>query len=199
MRDLSTAINTLTQNESKRAQKLNNRSVVIQVYCCPNFPQETPFRYVYYKGVFLSLQPIPHKTADPPGNRKPVRAWPSASLGPGRDCAPKVRNLRQGKHARPACRDPGLSAPQLAARCRYEVRRTLADIDEIEGQLRKAEAAIGKALTAKHRSRLAGLCDYAAECKKQASPKNVRADAADGNGHQVRLPGGDGPAASVME
>ena len=45
-----------------------------------------------------------------------------------------------------------------------EVRRTLADIDEIEGQLRKAEAAIGKAqaLTAKYRSRLAGLCDCTA-------------------------------------
>ena len=44
------------------------------------------------------------------------------------------------------------------------VRRTLADIDEIEGQLRKAEAAIGKAqaLTAKYRSRLAGLCDCTA-------------------------------------
>jgi len=45
-----------------------------------------------------------------------------------------------------------------------EVRRTLADIDEIEGQLGKAEAAIGKAqaLTAKYRSRLAGLCDCTA-------------------------------------
>jgi hypothetical protein len=45
-----------------------------------------------------------------------------------------------------------------------EVRRTLADIDEIEGQLRKAGTAIGKAqaLTAKYRSRLAGLCDCTA-------------------------------------
>jgi DNA repair exonuclease SbcCD ATPase subunit len=45
-----------------------------------------------------------------------------------------------------------------------EVRRTLADIDEIEGQLTKAGNAIGKAqaLTTKHRARLAGLCDNAA-------------------------------------
>jgi hypothetical protein len=45
-----------------------------------------------------------------------------------------------------------------------EVRRTLADIDEIEGQLKKAGAAVGKAqaLTAKYRSRLAGLCDCTA-------------------------------------
>jgi hypothetical protein len=45
-----------------------------------------------------------------------------------------------------------------------EVRRTLADIDEIETQLKKAGAAIGKAqaLTAKYRSRLAGLCDCTA-------------------------------------
>jgi len=45
-----------------------------------------------------------------------------------------------------------------------EVRRTLADIDEIEGQLMKAETAVEKAqaLTAKYRSRLAGLCDCAA-------------------------------------
>ena len=44
-----------------------------------------------------------------------------------------------------------------------EVRRTLVEIDEIESQLKKAEAAIGKAqeLTAKHRSKLAGLCDAA--------------------------------------
>jgi len=46
-----------------------------------------------------------------------------------------------------------------------EVRRTLADMDEIEGQLGKAGAAIGKAqaLTAKYRARLAGLCDTAAD------------------------------------
>ena len=45
-----------------------------------------------------------------------------------------------------------------------EVRRTLVDIDEVEGQLRKAGTAIEKAqaLTAKYRARLAGLCDSAA-------------------------------------
>ena len=45
-----------------------------------------------------------------------------------------------------------------------EVRRTLADIDEIEGQLRKAETAIGKAQApaAKYRARLAGLCECTA-------------------------------------
>jgi hypothetical protein len=44
-----------------------------------------------------------------------------------------------------------------------EVRRTLVEIDEIDGQLKKAEAAIGRAqeLTAKHRTKLAGLCDAA--------------------------------------
>jgi hypothetical protein len=38
------------------------------------------------------------------------------------------------------------------------------EIDEIDGQLKKAEGAIGKAqeLTAKHRAKLAGLCDAAA-------------------------------------
>jgi hypothetical protein len=42
-----------------------------------------------------------------------------------------------------------------------QVRRTLVEIDEIDGQLKKAEAAIGKAqeLTGKHRAKLAGLCD----------------------------------------
>ncbi len=45
-----------------------------------------------------------------------------------------------------------------------EVQRTFVDIDEIEGQLNKAETAIGKAqaLTTKYRSRLTGLCDNAA-------------------------------------
>ena len=44
-----------------------------------------------------------------------------------------------------------------------EVRRTLADIDEIEGHLRKAGTAIEKAqaLTARYRARLAGLCGSA--------------------------------------
>src|ERR1035437_2778546 len=45
-----------------------------------------------------------------------------------------------------------------------EVQRTLADIDEIEGQLKKAGTAIEKAqaLTTKYRARLTGLCDSAA-------------------------------------
>ena len=45
-----------------------------------------------------------------------------------------------------------------------EVRRTLADIDEIDMQLKKAGGAVEKAqaLTAKYRSRLAGLCDCTA-------------------------------------
>jgi hypothetical protein len=45
-----------------------------------------------------------------------------------------------------------------------EVRRMVADIDEIEGQLKKAGTAIEKAqaLTTKYRARLAGLCGSAA-------------------------------------
>ena len=51
-----------------------------------------------------------------------------------------------------------------------EVRRTFADIDEIEGQLRKAGAAIEKAqaLTTKYRARLTGLCDSAAAGQESA-------------------------------
>jgi hypothetical protein len=49
-----------------------------------------------------------------------------------------------------------------------EVRRTLADVDEIEGQLRKAESAIEKAqaLTAKYRARLSAMCEGAATGEK---------------------------------
>jgi hypothetical protein len=95
-----------------------------------------------------------------------------------------------------------------------EVRRTLVGIDEIEGQLKKAGAAIEKAqaLTAKHRSRLAGLCNSAAASKKvpgrktcgvnpqvSAEPakpgrKNGRASAENGNGTQERLLRDGGPA-----
>jgi len=55
-----------------------------------------------------------------------------------------------------------------------EVRRTLADIDEIEGQLNKAEHAIEKAqtLTTKYRVRLSGLCDGAAGAKNVAGAKD---------------------------
>jgi hypothetical protein len=68
-----------------------------------------------------------------------------------------------------------------------EVRRTLADIGEIEGQLKKAGTAIEKAqaLTTKYRARLTGLCDSAAA--GQITPgkpgrKNGRASAGAGNG-----------------
>src|ERR1035438_6140941 len=53
---------------------------------------------------------------------------------------------------------------QKNAALAVEVRRTLADIDEIEGQLKKAGTAIEKAqaLTTKYRARLTGLCDSTA-------------------------------------
>ena len=80
-----------------------------------------------------------------------------------------------------------------------EVRRTLADIDEIEGQLKKAGTAIEKAqaLTTKYRARLAGLCDSAAA--GQITPgkpgrKNGRASAGAGNGTLERLLREGGPA-----
>ena len=65
-----------------------------------------------------------------------------------------------------------------------EVRRTLADIDEMEGQLGKAETAIGKAqaLTARHRARLADLCEGAAAGGKMPGRRNGRAGAGNGNG-----------------
>jgi hypothetical protein len=68
-----------------------------------------------------------------------------------------------------------------------EVRRTLTDIDEIEGQLKKAEAAIGKAqaLTAKYRTRLASLCESAVSAEEmpgKTERKTGRASAGNGNG-----------------
>jgi len=56
-------------------------------------------------------------------------------------------------------RTEGLDFLHKNAALADEVRRTLTDIDEIEGHLKKAEAAIGKAqaLTAKYRARLAAL------------------------------------------
>jgi hypothetical protein len=74
----------------------------------------------------------------------------------------------------------------------HEVRRTLADIDEIEGQLKKAGTAIEKAqaLTAKYRARLTGLCGSAAagqEMPGRPRGKNGRASAGAGNGNQERL------------
>ena len=69
-----------------------------------------------------------------------------------------------------------------------EVRRTLADVDEIEGQLRKAESAIEKAqaLTAKYRARLSGLCDGAAGGEKMPDKRQRnkgRAGAGNGSGN----------------
>jgi hypothetical protein len=68
-----------------------------------------------------------------------------------------------------------------------EVRRTFADIDEIEGQLRKAGTAIEKAqaLTPKYRVRLAGLCESAVSAREmpdKAERKTGRASAGNGNG-----------------
>jgi DNA repair exonuclease SbcCD ATPase subunit len=69
-----------------------------------------------------------------------------------------------------------------------EVRRTLADIDEIEGHLKKAEAAIGtaQALTAKYRTRLASLCESAVSAKEMPgkTERNTgKASAGNGNGN----------------
>ena len=62
-----------------------------------------------------------------------------------------------------------------------EVRRTLAEFDEIEAQLKKAGTAIDKAqaLTTKYRARLAGVCDTAAgqEMPGTRDGKNGRASA----------------------
>jgi hypothetical protein len=80
-----------------------------------------------------------------------------------------------------------------------EVRRTLADIDEIEGQLKKAGTAIEKAqaLTAKYRARLAGLCESAAagqEMPGRPRGKNGKASAGAGNGTQEH----HSPACSLL-
>jgi hypothetical protein len=81
---------------------------------------------------------------------------------------------------------------QKNAALAVEVRRTLADIDEIEGQLKKAGTAIEKAqaLTTKYRARLAGLCDSAAAGQimpGRPGGKNGRASAGGGNGTHERL------------
>jgi hypothetical protein len=71
-----------------------------------------------------------------------------------------------------------------------EVRRTLVEIDEIESQLKKAEAAIGKAqeLTAQHRAKLAGLCDAAADREASVKPtgRNGKPHVGNGNGNGGR-------------
>ena len=68
-----------------------------------------------------------------------------------------------------------------------EVRRTLADIDEIEGQLKKAGTAIEKAqaMTTKYRARLTGLCDSAAAGETmpgKGQGNNGKASAGNGSG-----------------
>jgi hypothetical protein len=68
-----------------------------------------------------------------------------------------------------------------------EVQRTFTDMDEIEGQLKKAGTAIEKAqaLTTKYRARLAGLCGSATagqEMPGKAERKTGRASAGNGNG-----------------
>ena len=80
---------------------------------------------------------------------------------------------------------------QRNAALAHEVRRTLADIDEIEGQLKKAGTAIEKAqaLTTKYRARLTGLCGSAVagqEMPGRPGGKNGRASAG-ANGTQERL------------
>jgi K+/H+ antiporter YhaU regulatory subunit KhtT len=70
-----------------------------------------------------------------------------------------------------------------------EVQRTLANIDEIEGHLKKAGTAIEKAqaLTAKYRARLTGLCDTAAGVRQvpgKREGRKGRASAGNGNGTQ---------------
>jgi hypothetical protein len=70
-----------------------------------------------------------------------------------------------------------------------EVQRTFVDIDEIEGQLKKAGTAIEKAqaLTTKYRSRLTGLCDGTAAAPVvpgRPAVKIGRASTGAGNGTQ---------------
>jgi hypothetical protein len=71
-----------------------------------------------------------------------------------------------------------------------EIRRTLADIDEIEGQIKKAGTAIERAqgLTTKYRARLTGLCDSAAgqEMPGKREGKNGKSSARNGNGTRER-------------
>jgi hypothetical protein len=73
-----------------------------------------------------------------------------------------------------------------------EVQRSLADMDEIEGQLQKAGTAIEKAqtLTTKYRARLTGLCDGTASAAVgpcRSVRKTRKASAGNGNGTQERL------------
>jgi hypothetical protein len=93
-------------------------------------------------------------------------------------------------------RSEGPDFLQRNAALAAEVQRTFVDIDEIEGQLTKAGAAIEKAqkLTAKYRVRLAGLCGRAAAGEKMLGKldgKNGRGSNGNGNGtlkHQQTNP-----------
>ncbi len=70
-----------------------------------------------------------------------------------------------------------------------EVQRTFVDIDEIEGQLKKAGAAVEKAqaLTAKYRSRLSALCDGAAAGGEMpGKPGRCNGRASAGNGSEAQ-------------
>ena len=60
-------------------------------------------------------------------------------------------------------RDQGPDFLQRNAALADEVRRTLADLDEVEGQLKKAGTAVAKAqaMATRYRSRLMGLCESA--------------------------------------
>ena len=96
-------------------------------------------------------------------------------------------------------RSEGLDFLQRNAALADEVRRTLADIDEIEGQLKKAGTAIEKAqaLTTKYRARLTGLCDSTAAAEVVPGKpvgKNGRASAGVGSGTQEH----HSPACSLL-
>jgi len=82
-------------------------------------------------------------------------------------------------------RSEGPDFLQRKAALADEVRRKFVDIDEIEGQLKKASTAVDKAqsLTTKYRVRLSGLCDSAAiqVIPKKAERKNGRTNGS-GNG-----------------
>jgi len=82
-------------------------------------------------------------------------------------------------------RTEGLDILHKNAALADEVRRTLADIDEIDSHLQRAGAAIGKAqaLTAKHRARLATLCNSAVATGMTRGTRQGRASAGNGNGN----------------
>jgi hypothetical protein len=71
-----------------------------------------------------------------------------------------------------------------------EVRRTLVEIDEIDGQLKKAEASISKAqeLTGKHRAKLAALCEnVSADLKSTVNALGKNKNGRNGRESHLRL------------